>query len=203
MSQIWRSSWSWRPWSARSWCSSWSTPAPGGQLPLDGSRGSRPAHRGALATVTTLAAVVAAVLGPRRRRRSVGLVGALTVTWGMVVVLGAPTPAGDRGAEPAGDGEEMTLLTQNLWYQNDDPGPDRTSGDGSRCRRVVLVEYTPAHAERSVPRVSGGVPVPLGRPRRARVGVSRCSCRASRSTTSPGSAVERCGAPGSDVDGAA
>ncbi len=101
----------------------------------------------ALAAVATLAAVVAAVLGPRRRRRSVGLVGALTVTWGMVVVLGAPTLQGIVAPQPAGDGAEMTLLTQNLWYQNDDPGRTARAVMARDADVMVLVEYTPAHAE--------------------------------------------------------
>ena len=101
----------------------------------------------ALAAVATLAAVVAAVLGPQRRRRTVLLVGAMTVAWGVVVVLGAPTLRGIVAPRPAGDGAEMTLLSQNLWYQNDDPDRTARAVMARDADVMVLVEYTPAHAE--------------------------------------------------------
>lgn len=101
----------------------------------------------ALASVVTLAAVAAAVLGPQRRRRTVALVGALAVAWGVVVVLGAPTVQGIVASRPAGDGAEMTLLTQNLWYQNDDPDRTARAVMARDADVMVLVEYTPAHAE--------------------------------------------------------
>ena len=98
-----------------------------------------------LATVATLAAVTAAVAGPVHRRRSTLLVAGMLATWGTVVVLAAPTLRGIVAPRPPGDGPELSLVTQNLWYQNDDPEATARAVMARDADVLVLVEYTPEH----------------------------------------------------------
>ncbi len=59
--------------------------------------------------------------GPvRRRPHGCRLVGVLA-SWGIVVVLGAPTLAGMVTPRDPGDGVPVNLLAQDLWYGNHDP----------------------------------------------------------------------------------
>jgi endonuclease/exonuclease/phosphatase (EEP) superfamily protein YafD len=98
-----------------------------------------------LAAVGTLAGVVVAHLAPSGRRRAVLLVGGVLAGWAVVVVLAAPTLGGIVAPRPAGDGQEFTLLTQNLWYQHPDPDSMASAVMSRDADVLVLVEYTPAH----------------------------------------------------------
>jgi endonuclease/exonuclease/phosphatase (EEP) superfamily protein YafD len=100
----------------------------------------------ALATVGTVAVVVAIASGPVRRRRTVLLTAGMLASWGTVVVLGAPTLQGMVAPSPAGDGAPLSLVTQNLWYENDDPDATAREVMSRDADVMVLVEYTPAHA---------------------------------------------------------
>ena len=100
----------------------------------------------ALATVGTVAVVVAIATGPVRRRRTVLLTAGMLASWGTVVVLGAPTLQGMVAPRPAGDGAPLSLVTQNLWYENDDPDATARAVMSRDADVMVLVEYTPAHA---------------------------------------------------------
>ncbi len=100
----------------------------------------------ALAAVTTLAAVLAALSGPPRRRRSVALVLAMLASWSAVVAIAAPTLRGMVSPRPPGEGTELTVLSQNLWYENTEPDATAAAVMSRDADVMVLVEYTPAHA---------------------------------------------------------
>lgn len=103
-----------------------------------------------LAAVGTAGAVLAARAAPAapaatdRRRRAV-LVLVMLAGWVPVVLLAAPTLSGMVAPRPAGDGQEFTLLTQNLWYQHPDPAEMAAATLARGADVMVLVEYTPAH----------------------------------------------------------
>jgi endonuclease/exonuclease/phosphatase (EEP) superfamily protein YafD len=100
----------------------------------------------ALAIVGTVAGVLAIALGPVRRRRTLLVTAGMLAAWSTVVVLGAPTLHGIVSPSPAGDGAPLSLVTQNLWYENDDPDATARAVMGRDADVMVLVEYTPAHA---------------------------------------------------------
>ena len=101
-----------------------------------------------IAGVGTLAAVVlagsSAVRSGRRRRRA-GLVAVSLALWLPVVALSAPTLRGMASAEDPGQGQEFSLVTQNLWYEHPEPDDAARRVLGLDADVLVLVEYTPQH----------------------------------------------------------
>jgi endonuclease/exonuclease/phosphatase (EEP) superfamily protein YafD len=65
--------------------------------------------------------------------------------WVPVLLLAAPTLSGMLAPRAPGDGQEFTLLTQNLWYQHPDPAEMAAATLARGADVMVLVEYTPAH----------------------------------------------------------
>ncbi len=100
----------------------------------------------ALAVVGTAAGVLALGLGTVDRRRHLLLGAGMLVVWATVVVLAAPTLRGMVAPRPVGDGAPLTLVTQNLWYQNPEPDATAQAVMARDADVLVLVEYTPAHA---------------------------------------------------------
>lgn len=101
----------------------------------------------ALAVVATGAGVVAMATGASRRRRTGAMVVAVLVAWAVVAMLAAPTLRGLVAPRPAGDGAPLSVLTQNLWYQNEEPDATAAAVLARDADVMVLVEYTPALAD--------------------------------------------------------
>lgn len=99
-----------------------------------------------LAVVATAAGVIAMGLGVVEPRPRMLLAGGMLLAWVPVVVLAAPTLHGIAAPRPAGEGAPLVLLTQNLWYENDEPEATARAVMGRDADVLVLVEYTPAHA---------------------------------------------------------
>lgn len=101
-----------------------------------------------LAATATLAAVCYSVGAPRGARgaRIAVLVGSLAV-WSLVTVLAWPTLAGMASPRDPGDGVELDLVVQNLWYRNPDPSATAAAVISLDADVLVLVEYTSQHAE--------------------------------------------------------
>lgn len=101
-----------------------------------------------LAATATLGAVCYSVIardGGRGSRLS-ALVGVLAV-WSLVMVLAWPTLAGMASPRDPGDGVPVDLVVQNLWYRNPDPAATTAAVMSLDADVLVLVEYTPRHAE--------------------------------------------------------
>lgn len=99
-----------------------------------------------LAVVVTAAALVAVLAAHPRVSVRCWFAASVVVAWAVVAVLSWPTLQGIWSPRPVADGEELTVLTQNLWYRNEEP--DRTARDvlARDADVAVLVEYTPEHA---------------------------------------------------------
>lgn len=86
--------------------------------------------------------------------RRLGLVLVVLVAWVPALVLSWPTLVGMAAPQDPGDGQAFTLLTQNIWYQHDDPARMAEELLARGADVMVLVEYTPEH--RAALRAAGG-----------------------------------------------
>ncbi len=103
---------------------------------------------GILAALATLAAVGYSLSAPSSGRavRLSCLAGVLVV-WAMVSALAWPTLAGMAAPRNPGGGVPLELVVQNLWYLNEDPVSTADAVMALDADVLVLVEYTPVHAE--------------------------------------------------------
>lgn len=105
-----------------------------------------PVALGVAAVCTGAATLWSWAAAPGRARAAV-TTAALVVPWVLVLGLGWPTWAGLLAPEQPGEGARVSLLSQNLWYQNPDPAATAEELLALDTDVMVLVEYTPAHAE--------------------------------------------------------
>jgi endonuclease/exonuclease/phosphatase (EEP) superfamily protein YafD len=88
-----------------------------------------------------------------RAPRRLGPVLLVAVAWVPVLVLSWPTLAGMVAPQDPGQGQPFTLVSQNIWYQHDDPARIAEELLALDADVMVLVEYTPEH--RSAMRAAG------------------------------------------------
>lgn len=103
---------------------------------------------GAATASAVVLAAARASLGsgtPRGRSGRALMVGIVVVAWLPTVVLAGPTLSGMVDPQDPGHGQSFTLLSQNLWYQHDDPDRVASALLDRDVDVLVLVEYTPEH----------------------------------------------------------
>jgi endonuclease/exonuclease/phosphatase (EEP) superfamily protein YafD len=103
-----------------------------------------------------LATAAAAVLSTARSRirrdqepsagsRHLGLLVVVLLAWVPALVLSWPTLTGMIAPQDPGQGQDFTLVSQNIWYQHEDPARIADELLRRDADVLVLVEYTPAH----------------------------------------------------------